>query len=290
MNKQELIEKLKWAAKIEPLNEREIGFQVAKKEDIKLVEQLDELETLDEDWIEDHRFDYIVEWEPDTNRGKAIEVLNVSDVEKLLKPEQKVTEEQAWSKISEEYGIPNHSFIREALRVIADYDETKTSPSIGELKEKLEGPEKPVVPKWFDEWFKTFKGNSGEAIYHITRCGWGYGLEDSSGKDVGHDWTVLLQKAFGQDDDDKNKMAAIRAVEYGYEVEEEPKYKVSSSSEYGSGFWFLTKDNDGQVRLGTNIDYFEYGWDSLRLTEEEIKDYDKRYWAFREPVEEVQND
>lgn len=67
-------------------------------------------------------------------------------------------------------------------------------------------------------------------------------------------------------------------------VEEEQKYTVSSPKE-ASGFWFLSKNKDGEVVIGTNKDYFDYGWDALKLTEQEIKDYDERYWPFAVPVE-----
>ena len=71
-----------------------------------------------------------------------------------------------------------------------------------------------------------------------------------------------------------------------YEVKEEPKFYVSSKET--SGFWFLSKNNDGSVIIGTNKDYFDADWESLKLTEQEIKDYDERYWPFRVPVEELE--
>lgn len=69
------------------------------------------------------------------------------------------------------------------------------------------------------------------------------------------------------------------------EVEKEKKYYVSSKETVG--FWFLYKNNGGRVVIGTNKYYFDADWEVLKLTEQEIKDYDERYWAFAVPVEEV---
>lgn len=67
-------------------------------------------------------------------------------------------------------------------------------------------------------------------------------------------------------------------------VEEEQKYYVSArDGEYG-GFWFLSKNNSGDISIGVNRDWSEVDWDRLKLTEQEIKDYDSRYWAFAKPV------
>lgn len=50
--------------------------------------------------------------------------------------------------------------------------------------------DKPVVPKWFDDWYKTFGGNKAQALYYLNRTGWGHALiggdecevEDYAGK------------------------------------------------------------------------------------------------------------
>ena len=71
-------------------------------------------------------------------------------------------------------------------------------------------------------------------------------------------------------------------------VEEEQKYYVSARDEEYGGFWFLSKNNSGDISIGVNRDWSEVDWESLKLTEEEIKDYDSRYWAFAKPVEEME--
>lgn len=94
-----------------------------------------------------------------------------------------------------------------------------------------------------------------------------------------------LEKELGIDEHECNELYA-RAWLDGYDVEEEPLYRVSAA-DMRSGFWFLCKDNDGDIMIGTNKDYYEADWGSLKLTEQEIKDYDERYWAFAVKVEEL---
>ena len=72
----------------------------------------------------------------------------------------------------------------------------------------------------------------------------------------------------------------------GYEVEEQKYYVLERDEEYG-GFWFLTKNSNGKISIGVGRDYYEVDWDRLKLTEQEIKDYDERFWAFAEPIEQV---
>lgn len=74
----------------------------------------------------------------------------------------------------------------------------------------------------------------------------------------------------------------------GYEVEEEQKYnvKIEGKSLSGAVGIFLYKQGN-EVLAGNNLKAYYPEKDEFRLTEEEIKDYDERYWAFRKPVDEV---
>ena len=71
-------------------------------------------------------------------------------------------------------------------------------------------------------------------------------------------------------------------------VAEEQKYYVLVRDEEYGGFWFLSKKNNGDISIGVNRNYSEVDWDKLKLTEQEIKDYDTRYWAFAVKVEELE--
>ena len=97
-----------------------------------------------------------------------------------------------------------------------------------------------------------------------------------------YEWT------FGEGDSLENSRYRdlLDAIENGYEVEDEQKYYVSSKESVG--FWFLSKNNDNEVVIGTNKDYYDRRWESLKLTEQEIKDYDSRYMAFAVKAEEVE--
>ena len=77
----------------------------------------------------------------------------------------------------------------------------------------------------------------------------------------------------------------MSALINSYEVEKEPLYYVINNENYfllakdkAHGFVFSTGGNSRLGGLKNSSAKFE-------LTEQEIKDYDPRYWAFAEPVE-----
>lgn len=65
----------------------------------------------------------------------------------------------------------------------------------------------------------------------------------------------------------------------GYEVEKEQKYEVKDKH----GCFILIKNLDGEIINAYGKVVYEK---SKQLTEQEIKDYDERYWAFAEEVTE----
>lgn len=133
----------------------------------------------------------------------------------------------------------------------------------------------PVVPAWFHEWWKDVPRGAGNIFHNIERF---YNELYSSGMKEACNYI--------SEPDNKKKLLNIIINESGYKVEEEQKYFVSSRESVG--FWFLSKDNDGDIAIGTNKDYYDRRWESLKLTEEEIKDYDSRYWAFAVKVGEIE--
>ena len=129
--------------------------------------------------------------------------------------------------------------------------------------------ELPVIPKYVADWIEDLKSkkiNLLESIYDFTH-----------GEDINN-----YMREQGN--------VLLRAWLDGYTVEEEQKYYVSERDEEYGGFWFLSKNNNGDISIGVNRDWSEVDWDRLKLTEQEIKDYDPRYWAFAVPVEELTND
>nr|DAL96325.1 MAG TPA: Protein of unknown function (DUF1642) [Caudoviricetes sp.] len=83
-------------------------------------------------------------------------------------------------------------------------------------------------------------------------------------------------------DKDGARDKIISAILDGYEVEEEPKYRVlfpAVKKKHGSKFSYLMEDG-----MQCYSDFFE---SIPQLTEKEIKAIDERYWPFAVPVEKV---
>lgn len=94
-----------------------------------------------------------------------------------------------------------------------------------------------------------------------------------------YEWT------FGEEDSLENSRYKdlLDAIDNGYEVEEEQRYYVLDSDDIP----LLERvDNQAQKTI-TRLSIHEKGRDTSRfkLTEQEIKDYDKRFWAFAAEVE-----
>lgn len=84
--------------------------------------------------------------------------------------------------------------------------------------------DKPVVPKWFDEWYKTFKGDKTHALYHLNRVGWGDGLTDYDDVEVKSYPTKLFNVVEVYDNYDSAKEYLSKAILFGYEIGQEPLY------------------------------------------------------------------
>ncbi|PMC80459.1 hypothetical protein CJ191_01235 [Aerococcus viridans] len=99
--------------------------------------------------------------------------------------------------------------------------------------------DKPVVPKWFDDWYKdvpTEQDGYGatkeeHAIQLVSQVGWGNGLYKSmSNFEREHD-----EERVGYVLDNKTKL--FHAILFGYEVEKEPLYYAKIKG------WELSKGN-----------------------------------------------
>lgn len=137
--------------------------------------------------------------------------------------------------------------------------------------------ESPVVPAWFHEWWKDVPRGGGNLFHNIERF---YNELYSSGTREACDYI--------SGPDNKKKLLNIIINESGYKVEDEQKYYVVNNKNYfllgkekRHGFVFST---GGNSKLG-NTDNISA---TFKLTEQEIKDYDSRYWTFAVKVEEVE--
>ena len=230
------------------------------------IDQLDEPEVLSQKWIDEHAtavtYDEILD---------RTETTYVVDLENLIIPkeESEVTLNRAFEKIAEAYPMTKEEVCRHLEKFVAHGGKV----TYGE--QEVLSQELPVVPTWFDEWWKDVYKGEGNLLHNIAQF---------------HDKLYSSETRemcdYINDTGNKKKLLNIIINELDYVVEEEQKYFVSSRESVG--FWFLSKNNDNEVVIGTNKDYYDRKWESLKLTEEEIKDYDSRYWAFAVKVEEIE--
>lgn len=168
---------------------------------------------------------------------------------------------------------------------IAGYGVARTE-IIEDLKQ-LDEPQKPVVPKFFDDWAKRVIAERDKfyAISLITRAGWGYGVDYELNYDRVPSGTKELLNWIveNEGDDYPNKKKAVEALLHGYEVEKEPLYSVIIAGEY------LVKEIScsNEVKLVSTAYLPQYLAHHYQLTEKQIKAIDERYWPFAVPVEEV---
>lgn len=130
---------------------------------------------------------------------------------------------------------------------------------------KLDEPQKPVVPKFVADWFEDNKRDLDNAIF-----GYIVFWEERDTDSVLYQWFAKS----------KNKpIETLIRMKDGYEVEKEPLYYVKIPSlAYDM---FLVKGEDGELIVFQNTSC------GTKFTEAEIKAIDERYWAFAVPVEEV---
>lgn len=150
--------------------------------------------------------------------------------------------------------------------------------------EKLDEPQKPVVPEFFDDWAKRVIAKHDEfyAISLVARAGWGYGVdfELSENGSSSENKELLYWIVDECSDNYPNKKKAIEALLYGYEVEKEPEYHVILSKNTG-GWKYTFLDEEGSIDRTNNKAHIP------TFTEKKVKAIDERYWAFAVPVEEV---
>ena len=130
-----------------------------------------------------------------------------------------------------------------------------------------------VVPKELGKWLQSMAIGESGAYFSTIGATYRY-FETAVGSPTG-DFIV------------QNKKELIEVIigSRGYRIEKEPKYYVLDSEEIP----LLEKSNNQTCKTTTGLSIYEDGRDNSRfeLTEQEIKDYDERFWAFSEPIEQV---
>jgi hypothetical protein len=152
------------------------------------------------------------------------------------------------------------------VRGLGDFLEVIAVESLLVPKQEL-----PVIPKYVADWIEDIKPDNS------LRVAFGY---------------IAQRKADNHDDplafwiEEGNSETFARAWLDGYEVEEEQKYYVLDTEDIP----MLVRTYGVVNRANTHLSIHEKGRNTehYELTEQEIKNYDERYWAFRNPVEVVE--
>lgn len=146
---------------------------------------------------------------------------------------------------------------------------------IMDLIDQLDGPQKPVIPQFVADYIEKWK-HKGLTIYEWFTFG---------NNDMDEDIDKWLYNNTVEENR-KREYLLIDAIRNGYEVEKEKLYHVVNEENY-----FMLRKDDGLVlsmQVSPAMSRKEFGKDPrFMLTKKEIKNYDKRYWAFRKPVEEL---
>lgn len=190
----------------------------------------------------------------------AVETVYMDDlIEKINELEEpQVTNEQAWNKIAEAYPETAQN-----LRITLDHA------VYGHEAE----PHKAKVPAFVAEWFEEHKDDLEQALYETT-----IEIPDKGATNEFECWFI---------DGLTNSYEILTRMKYGYEVEEEPKYRVvlPSICSNSKRIIVLRKNQKDCISLSKVLPNTES--DAEYLTEKEIKSVDKRYWQFAVPVEKV---
>lgn len=145
---------------------------------------------------------------------------------------------------------------------------------IMDLIDQLDEPKKVVIPQFVADWIDAHNlhGNNPLREYRDLEIDFNEGWTDEEDAAVYH-WV------------NENPYTFIDALRYGYEVEKEKLYHVVNKENY-----FLLRKYDGLVDILhalTAMSRDKYGKDTrFMLTEQEIKNYDERFWVFAEEVTE----
>ena len=132
--------------------------------------------------------------------------------------------------------------------------------------------ELPVVPVWFDEWWKDIPKGGSNLFYNIGRF-----------QEELFDFETREAYDYITDPDNKKKLLDIIVNELDYEVEKEQKYYILGK--HDTPILFRDYRNRITETSYLSVIYPKPNSEDFEFTEQEIKDYDPRYWAFAEPVE-----
>lgn len=220
------------------------------------IDQINEPEVLSQKWIDEHAtavtYDEILD---------RTETTYVVDLENLIIPkeESEVTLNRAFEKIAEAYPMTKEEVCRHLEKFVAHGGKV----TYGE--QEVLSQELPVVPTWFDEWWKDMTKGEGNLFHNIGRF-----------QEELFDFETREAYNYITDTGNKKKLLDIIVNELEYEVEEPLYYALIKGHELitDKGDWtfkyWKTDTSDGRVfpshRLKNHDDY---------LTEMSKEDWNK---------------
>ena len=227
-----------------------------------IINQL-ETEVLSQKWIDNNSV-YA------SSDGITEEYVHVDDLQNLLVPNQEV--------LSQEWITENS--IEGDFRGIQEF-------WYGEFieKEKVQNllvskHEKPVIPKFVADFIEETKKQYRTLVFAITHI--------YNKNEIGASPNKEEERIYQWMEAYDNEEVFARAWLDGFTVEVEQKYYVMNNDNR----MMLVRMMDGKTITESDPfmleDMYEGEKESHRLTEQEIKDYDPRYWAFAKPVEELE--
>lgn len=173
--------------------------------------------------------------------------------------------------LSEEW-IENHTASADTISYYSE--ESVPVITVSNLKGLLvPNQDKPVIPQFVADWIDAHNlhGNNPLREYRDLESDFTEGWTDEKDAAVYH-WV------------NENPYAFIDALRYGYEVEKEKLYYVLDKED--ATLLKKTAREGVAKSVGTNMCSVK-SWkdeEKYQLTEQEIKDYDERYWAFAQEV------
>lgn len=173
------------------------------------------------------------------------------------------------SDIWKEEGVLQKKASVTALRWVFDFVE--------DLK-NLDEPQKVKVPQFVAEWYEEKKEDLEFYIYQF--C---VDYAGSYQKRKGSEFYLWFDKS------ENKPIETLIRMQEGYEVEEEPKYKVimpNPQSKNGNVL-VLRRTQQGTITVNKVKETTARLGEGMELTEKEIKSVDERYWPFTVPVEKV---
>ncbi|KAA9317820.1 DUF1642 domain-containing protein [Streptococcus anginosus] len=107
---------------------------------------------------------------------------------------------------------------------------------------EAEKSNKVVLTKEEEDYLNTFglsnKHEVRKALYFISRSGWGYSLQNGYGD---RNEGLLAKITHDEDDENSTRTKLIKAVLFGYDVEQEKRYEVKLKN---TGDYLVKTDND----------------------------------------------